>query len=225
MRSKLRVSAIVAIIAVASLPDLVARAAAAAISWTKFEDPFEHAFTIDVPQGWAVKGGLFRIGYSDVRPMVDMTSPDGKTEIRLGDLAIPTYALPTPQHPPGDAVDLGAQAQMTSARYHTGEQFATVYAQTHFIRVCQRLDPQPNEGEPPVNDDLAKNAQAQQSTTGQVTYKCSAADGQRTAYAYSRTNLMPNLWQVSMIASFITPSDRGERGAQPSASFLAVASS
>lgn len=36
-------------------------------AWVKFQDPFEHAFTVDVPKGWTAKGGLFRLGYSDAR--------------------------------------------------------------------------------------------------------------------------------------------------------------
>ena len=65
-----------------------------ALVWTRFEDPFEQSFSLEVPKGWTVRGGLFRMGYSDERPMVDLLSPDGFVNVRLGDLAIPTYALP-----------------------------------------------------------------------------------------------------------------------------------
>ncbi len=54
------------------------------LKWEKFQDPFEHAFTIEVPQGWTVKGGLFRVGYSDYRPMLDLQSPDGKAPDPVG---------------------------------------------------------------------------------------------------------------------------------------------
>src|ERR1700731_2321369 len=66
----------------------------AGLTWQRYQDPLENAFTLEVPNGWTVKGGMFRLGYSDHRAMVDMTSPDGKINIRLGDLAIPTYFLP-----------------------------------------------------------------------------------------------------------------------------------
>src|SRR5580698_5695683 len=81
---------------------MAAHAAPQGLAWTSWQDPNEQAFTVEVPKGWTIKGGAFRIGYSDVRPMVDMISPDGKSEVRLGDVAIPPYALPTPTHPPGD---------------------------------------------------------------------------------------------------------------------------
>lgn len=177
------------------------------VSWTTFQDPIERAFTIDVPKGWTIKGGLFRIGYSDVRPMVDMISPDGKTEVRLGDMAIPPYAMPTPTHPPGDRVDLGAQAQMTSARYHTGQEFVTSYAETHFIRACQKLERQQNAGDPPVLDNGGHAKGGENSTAGQVTYKCDSPDGQRVAYAYARTNPGQGLWTVTLLASFLAPAN------------------
>lgn len=180
------------------------------ITWVTFQDPNEQVFTLDVPKGWHVIGGAFRMGYSDVRVMVDMTSPDGTTQIRVGDVAIPTYALPTPTHPPGDIVDLGAQAQMRSARYHTGQQFATIYAETHFIRVCNRLEPLPAKLQPPLPDDQADSAGALQSTAGQAEYSCDSAQGKRVAYVYARTNLQTNLWVVKTLLSYLAPSENEE---------------
>src|ERR1019366_6091430 len=58
--------------------------------WQRYEDPLEKAFTLEVPSGWTVKCGMSRLGYSDHRAMVDMTSSDENINIRLGDLAIPT---------------------------------------------------------------------------------------------------------------------------------------
>src|SRR5580704_8341671 len=79
------------------------------VAWVKFTDPLEQAFTLEVPQGWTVKGGMFRLGYSDHREMVDMTSPDGKINIRIGDLSIPVYFLPNQSHREGEVYDMGAQ--------------------------------------------------------------------------------------------------------------------
>ncbi len=175
--------------------------------WTTFQDPIEQAFTVEVPKGWTVWGGLFRVGYSDVRPMVDMISPDGKTEVRLGDMAIPPYSLPTSAHPPGDRVDLGAQAQMTSAKYHTGQQFVTSYAEDHFIRACPKLEPQPTQGDPPVVDKGGQSQDSEHSTFGQITYKCEGGRVERVAYAYARTNPASNLWTVTLLASYLAPAD------------------
>ena len=75
---------------------------------TQFQDPFEKAFVVDYPEGWTAKGGLFRLGYSDQRVMLDMRSPDGAMNVRLGDISIPTYAVPAQFHEQeGEVYDLG----------------------------------------------------------------------------------------------------------------------
>src|SRR5580700_846562 len=51
------------------------------LTWISFQDPAERAFTIDVPHGWTVKGGLYRFGFFDYRPMIDINSPDGMVNI------------------------------------------------------------------------------------------------------------------------------------------------
>ena len=111
-------------------------------SWVQLQDPSpEHGFALDVPKGWAAKAGMFRLGYSDVRLVVDLKSPDGKTNVRLGDVSIPAYALPTPTHPrEGDFIDLGAQAQLTVANYRTGQQYAEKYAQIPLQGTLQEPD-------------------------------------------------------------------------------------
>lgn len=192
---------------IASAAESADGSAAPAISWTRFQDPYEHAFTLDVPQGWAVKGGLFRLGYSDVRPMIDITSPDGQTNIRMGDVAIPAYAVPNQYHPKeGEPYDLGAQAQMTVARYRSGEDFARLYALQRFPRLCQKLEPQPVDSNPPVRDYVPPGAPApSQSSAGQVSYRCESAQGTRVAYVYAKTSLFNALWQVTSLASFIAP--------------------
>ena len=107
-------------------------------SWSQFQDPFEKAVSLDVPQGWTVKGGLFRLGYSDERPMVDLQSPDGAIEIRLGDVAIPSYTVPNQFHAQeGEVYDLGAQARLIVARYRTGPEFAVLYSHARFGSECR----------------------------------------------------------------------------------------
>jgi hypothetical protein len=182
-------------------------ATAANLSWSQFEDPSERAFTLDVPQGWTAKGGLFRLGYSDYRPMVNLQSPDGRTEIRFGDVAIPSYSLPSQFHErEGELYDLGAQAQMTVARYRTGPDFAVLYAKARFSSLCQSLTPHQNDLPPPW---VETSSQAGgQSSQGQVTYQCNSGPGSRIAYAYAKTDRSPTLWQVTSLVSFIAPPEQ-----------------
>src|SRR5579871_2380356 len=124
-----------------------------AVSWTQFADPFEHAFSLQVPQGWTIQGGLFRMGFSDERLMVNMRSPDGKIEIRFGDISVPSYTPPNQFHMREGAVyDLGAQAQMVVAHYRTGPEFAVLYAHARFAHTCKNPQAPPSMADFSVPD-------------------------------------------------------------------------
>jgi hypothetical protein len=174
-------------------------AASIDVSWQEYQDPLEQAFVLEVPKGWTVKGGMFRLGYSDHRQMIDMTSPDGKINIRVGDVAIPTYFLPNQFHHEGEVYDLGAQAQGTVSRYRTGQEFAEAYAKVRFAHVCQSLSEKP--GSPPSNPPRLPNG----TTMGEATYTCSGAQGERLAYSFAETQLTGGLWQVIKLASYVAP--------------------
>ena len=192
----------------------LAPAGGAANGGATFADPLEHAFTLEAPADWAARGGMFRLGYSDYRPMVDLVSRDGKTNVRLGDVAVPSYAVPTPQHGEGDRDDLGAQAQLIFARYRTGKQYVALYALTRFKGVCARLTPERNGWTPPASG---------AGSAGSVTYRCDGRGGPRTAYAYAKTlAATPALWQVVSLCSFIAPA--ANVGAAESAITRAAAS-
>ncbi len=177
----------------------------AGIAWTQYEDPFERAFTLDVPQGWTVKGGMFRLGYSDARPMVDMHSPDGKIAIRLGDLSVPVYAAPTsPYHTrEGEVYDLGAQGQLIVAKYHTGPEFAALYAEGRFNSVCS--NPQPDASAPQfvAPGYEPEDTGVKESSTGQITYRCDSKGEPRVAFAYVKTANYGPLWAVPEVLSYI----------------------
>ena len=180
----------------------------AGIAWTQYQDPFEHAFTLDVPRGWTVKGGMFRFGYSDARLMVEMRSQDGKVEIQLGDSRVPVYVVPDRLHnQEGEPYDLGEQGQMVIAKYHTGPEFAALYSQIRFHGECR--NPQPDASAPefaapnPGPDDAGVKA----SSTGQITYRCDSDGGPRVAFAYVKTASYGSIWAVPAIASYLTPPD------------------
>jgi hypothetical protein len=50
---------------------------APSISFDTFTDPIAGTFTVDVPQGWQVRGGLHHPGLGDRRMCVEAQSPDG----------------------------------------------------------------------------------------------------------------------------------------------------
>jgi hypothetical protein len=176
-----------------------------AADWTNFQDPLEQAFSADVPQGWIVKGGLFRLGYSDARPMIDMRSPDGRINVRFGDVAIPSYFVPNRYHPKeGDIYDLGAQAQMTVANYRAGQEYAALYAGARFKEVCSKpIARQPDAG-PPLQA-IPADAPPVNSSSGQAAYRC---DANRVTYVYATTSLYQGFWVVQALVSFAASADQ-----------------
>ena len=108
-------------------------------TWVTMVDPQEHAFSIDVPQGWKAYGGMFRSNAVEVKPFIDMTSPDGEVNLRVGDASIPSYELPNPR-----LQGLRQRYSRTASRqfvapYASGDQFAARYGQSRFGSICQNL--------------------------------------------------------------------------------------
>ena len=190
-------------------------ASTSGLKWTTFVDPAEHAFSLEVPRGWTVKGALFRLGYSDERPMVNMTSPDGSIQVRLGDVSIPTYTLPNPLHSrEGETYDLGAQAQMVVARYRSGPEFAILYSHARFHQLCR--NPQADAEQPDLAADyIPSSPPPDQTSSGQIAYACDSGQtpqagsgNRRIAFAYVRTSRFGNIWQAAALGSFLAPADK-----------------
>ena len=183
--------------------------AAAKIDWTSFQDPLEKAFVVDVPRGWTVKGGLFRLGYSDERFMVDVVSPDGSVNARVGDISVPSYTVPQQFHArEGETYDLGAQIQMIVERYRTGPEFAVLYSQARFAKSCGNPRTDAEDSGFTAKDYLPIAPAATQATAGETAFHCDTGAGPRVAYAYAKTALTGSIWQVPTIVSFFAPPDQ-----------------
>ena len=180
--------------------------------WTQFQDPFEHAFSLSVPQGWTVQGGLFRFGFSDERPMVSIKSPDGKIDLRIGDVTIPSYTAPNGYYTrEGQPYDLGAQAQLVVARYRTGPQYAVLYSKARFGSVCRNAQENPSQIDFSMPDYLPVESLQGHGSAGQIAWLCDTSDGQRVALTFTRTLDSGQLWQVSTMVSLLAPPDQIEQ--------------
>ena len=185
--------------------------------WNRWVDPRENAFAMEVPQGWHVHGGAYRFGYGDVRVMVDAWSPDGKINVRYGDVwFVESYAVPDRYHREGEQQDLGALGKGRYAAYRTGQQFAEIYARGSFGGVCRSLTPQ-RTGSPAVSDTSGRRQRGGAVSSGEVTFRCETPQGTRIAYATARTTLTtsqpiayapPTRGWTPELASYLAPPDR-----------------
>ncbi len=99
------------------------QAAAALPRMTKWREQTEGAFTIPIPEGWNVQGGILRISNNDVRGGIRLWSPDAASMIQFNDVRLDKVLVmgrtPMPQAPMGRGWKQG--------RHQSGLQLAEGY--------------------------------------------------------------------------------------------------
>jgi len=97
------------------------------VTFVTWREPKEGAYTIDVPRGWQVAGGVRRRSPVDIRTALNVTSPDGVIRIFIGD-----YDL-APRREPDQLTQMAGMREgymydgVLLARYMTGVQVARSY--------------------------------------------------------------------------------------------------
>jgi hypothetical protein len=128
--TRFRLNCAVAVVASFLFPfDVLSTEAAPSESATfvTWREPNEGAYTIDVPRGWKVAGGVRRQSPVDIRTALNVTSPDGVIRIFIGD-----YDL-APRREPDQLTQIAGMHEgrvydgVLLARYMTGLQVAQSY--------------------------------------------------------------------------------------------------
>jgi len=187
---------------------------AGGLNWVRYTDSAEGAFSIDVPLGWQVLGGMYRMGFLDVRWMIDVRSLDGKVILRINDPNVPPYALPGPHTgTAGHAAIRPQMYQMVVDNYRQAQPFAESYAKSRFSGVCKSMSPRQSDWTPVMPAGWRTDSSAKV-TEGAVAYDCTTADGPRVAMVYARNVLHPSsgLWQVDPVISLIATPERVGQG-------------
>jgi len=180
-------------------------------AWVRYTDNAEGAFSMEVPLGWQVEGGMYRFGYFDVRWMMDVRSLDGKVIIRVDDADIPPYVLPGPHSgPAGHAAVRPNMYQMVVANYSEAQPYAELYAKKRFGGLCSSLTPKTSDWSPNMPQDWQLPPGAGKSTQASVAYDCKGSDGPRTVNVYARSSVIGDqgLWMVDPIISIVATEDR-----------------
>lgn len=114
------------------------------LTYVKWRDPKENAFSLEVPGRWQMTGGLFRFAAVDTRAAWEAASPDGQIRISSGDADIPTFTIPSQMlsmagfhegtwYSPGYGVNLFVR------RYVAGSAFVQEYVTSKIARACSGL--------------------------------------------------------------------------------------
>src|SRR5216683_6660628 len=103
------------------------QAAAEAIDFVTWREPNEGAYTLGVPRGWKISGGIWRRTPVDVRSALNVVSPDEAIHLFIGD-----YDLIARREPDAATRIAGLQegqvySETLIGRYLTGAQFAQGY--------------------------------------------------------------------------------------------------
>jgi hypothetical protein len=178
------------------------------LSWTTFVDPFENAFSIAVPVGWRVIGGMLRHSPIDQNPCMRLISPDMRTTIILGDPQVRLYT--TPQR---SLLGWPSPAEGGAVRnYLSGMDFARDYV---LGELAKAYDNVVLTGQKP-RPDLAQGRHVEFNPTarhdgGEATFTCrqggEAAVGFIGAdtYIYGWPMQSGVLWGVGFLGGFVAP--------------------
>jgi hypothetical protein len=196
------------------------------LSFVRFGDPRENAFSTQVPKGWRSSGGLFRFAPVDTRGAVESVSPEGDVRVSWGDSDLPPFAVPSQMlmatgFREGNGYSPGFGMRMLVRRYQAGAAFAEEYVRAVVAQRigCSELTIGHRAGRPDLTD--AINAVSTRfggtgvgvrQDAGQVAFEC-VRDGRRwRGYCLAVTMLtsspMGGIWNVDRVLGFSAAADR-----------------
>lgn len=182
------------------------------IEWTRFTDPSEGSFTVDVPSGWTVTGGLTRYGALDVRPWVKAVSPDQLVTAFIGDGKISPCTMPNAQlstlgFPVGSQYN-GSLVQP----YIPARQFAEKYAKMNLGSFISNLQVVEEHDHPDVAAAVNGTVGATKSEAASI--KLTGMYGNIPAIAYylavtkATVAYGTGMWWVTKVAGTVAPAQR-----------------
>jgi hypothetical protein len=179
-------------------------------AWVRYTDNAEGAFSMDVPLGWQVQGGMYRFGYFDVRWMMEARSLDGKVIIRINDPSIPPYVLPGPHTGAAGRPFVRPNLfQMVIDNFREAQPYAESYAKKRFASACNSFVSKTSDWvlTPPA---YWSPEPGEKSTQASLAFDCPTSDGARVVNVYARTAThgKEGLWTVDAMISLLATPDK-----------------
>jgi hypothetical protein len=184
--------------------------------YTRFEDPSEHSFSVEVPVGWKVEGGMYRPVSIDARPWVKVVSPDNWIAAFIGDPKIPPFSMPTAM-----GMQLGYRI---GSKYGGGEvrpyiparKYVELYARNNLKKLVKDIQIVETHEHPDIA--LAYNGTVGSSKSEATSIKFTGMLGTTPAVGYylaatkATVGYGAGMWWVSLIAGELSPADRAQGG-------------
>ncbi len=193
-----------------------------AVRWAKFVDPVEHAFTIDVPAGWRVSGGIKRMSTVDIRSGVEAISPDNTIDLFYGDPSIPVYTPPSPMLAAGGlrqgmTYSAGYGNQFLIEPYLNGQAFSAQWGQTRVAKDCTNVTRTGARARPDANQAIdmayAQGGARTSILAGESVFTCNLRGMPGAGYVFAATELVQtqvsSLWDVKSLVGFVSAAPRG----------------
>jgi hypothetical protein len=185
-----------------------------ALRFIRWVEPKEHSFSVEVPQGWAVDGGVNWLSQIDPQGFIRLRSPDGKINVFMGDPELLSREVPTPAGRAQTGVNEGQIFRTPSGgpallgRYMTGQE----YAKQHVTwRLCREPAWVTGQDLPDVSQAMAAAIAPEArkynvvaiANAGEVTYTCGVMQGATFATTVIVGEGGPiQIWGVYRVAGF-----------------------
>lgn len=192
-----------------------------AVHWTRYRDPSEGAFTIEVPAGWRVRGGARRISAPEIRYGVEATSPDGQITLFYGDVNVPVFSVPNQMFAmaglrPGMTYNMGMGVQTIIEPYMSGQAFAANWGVRRIARDCAGATLVGHRGRPDSSKAISRvyaGAGLMHSMlAGEASFRCRLNGGEAGGYVFASTELLQMqasaMWDVNALMGCIAASGR-----------------
>ncbi len=189
--------------------------------WAPYAEPTEHAFTVELPEGWPAQGGLRRLTTGEVRPWLRASAPDGSAELFIGDPDIPDFTPPTTALADAGLTEghiymPGEGRALTVSPYHEGQAFAAEWGRGKLGGHCDQVTPLGGQSLPDASAALAGADGPPPARTlvkaGETRFSCQYRGQPAEAYVFAATGLDSRgpfeVWDVRAVGGLIAQTGR-----------------
>ena len=204
------------------------RAGSGPLTYVSWKDPQEGAFTLQIPNGWQVRGGAYRLSATDIRTSVTMVSPDAQIRAFIGDANLGTFTEPNQMLAMGGLREggfqtLGDGSRLEIRRFMPGQQMARWFAQSRFASQCTGFQVESNNDRQDLAAALMQSVREEgmtsaRLTAGDVAFSCSGQHGPVHGHIFTAT-VYPfpgrsGLWYIYRLYGYLAAPERQQDAEQ-----------